>query len=111
MYSIGSFFQKFAQIQLILAREIQKLEKVQIRGTVTKKYKLSSEGRVEFGAVGLGRGAGSVRGGRGGKDFDHLHLFLLIALGIGETTRGGAVRGGGGSQPAGQAGGTTSPDN
>ena len=99
------------QIQLILAREIQRLEKVQIRGTVTKKYKLSSEGRVEFGAVGLGRGAGSVRGGRGGKDFDHLHLFLLIALGIGETTRGGAVRGGGGSQPAGQAGGTTSPDN
>ena len=59
---------------------------MQIRGTVTNKYKLSSEGRVEFGAVGRGRGAGSVRGGGGGA-----------------TSRGGPVRGGGGFHPAGQA--------
>ena len=66
---------------------------------------LSSEGQVEFGAVGRGRGAGSVRGGRGGWI---LHLILLITLGIGGTARGrGAVRGGGGSQPAGQAGGSS----
>ena len=76
---------RIAQIQLIVAREIQRLEKVQIRGTVTNKYKLSSEGRVEFGAVSRGRGAGSVRGGGGA------------------TSRGGQVRGGGGFQPAGQA--------
>ena len=57
---------RIAQIQLIVAREIQRLEKVQIWGTVTNKYKLSSEGQVEFGAVGRGRGGGSVRGGRGG---------------------------------------------
>ena len=47
------------QIHLIVPREIQKLENMQI---------LSSKGQVGFGAVGRGRGgeAGSVRGGRGG---------------------------------------------
>ena len=76
-YQSAAFFRRFAQILLLLAREIQKLEKVQIQGTVTNKYKLSSEGQVEFGAVGRGRGAGSVRGGRGGWILISCTFFLL----------------------------------